>query len=131
METRGNEVPGVKQPTERVGIPMNVTYTDKAKQGGEGFALLQQATRHLEEVLGPSVETVKAEWDRTEDGNGRSRYTLRLSDWSGSVSASFTPAELQSLSRRRIPLYRLWDDLLQVRNHKQLEELQKADRPEN
>jgi hypothetical protein len=108
---------------------MNVTYTDKAKQGG--FALLQQATRYLEEVLGRSVETVKAEWDRTEDADGRSLYTLRLSDWSGSVSASFTPDELQSLSRSRIPLYRLWDELLQVRSHKQLEELLKTDRPEN
>jgi hypothetical protein len=109
---------------------MNVTYSDKAKQWGEGYVLLQQATKRLEEVLGSSAGQVKAEWDRTEDAKRRIIYTLRLSDWTGSVSAAFTPDELQSPSLMRYRFVRLWGDLLQVRSHKQLEELTGAGRQE-
>ena len=102
---------------------MNIAYSDKAGQWREGNALLQQATTRLEEVLGQHADEVKAEWDRGEDAKGRIVYTLRLSDWTGSVSASFTPEELQSPSHVRIRLYHLWGELLQVRSHKQLQEL--------
>jgi hypothetical protein len=101
---------------------MNVTYTEKARQWGEGFTRLQQVTTRLEEVAGPSASLVKAEWDRREDPKGRALYTLRLSDWSGAVSADFAPDELTSRDVR-YRLIRLWGDLLQVRSHKQLQKL--------
>ena len=100
---------------------MSVTYSDRASQGS---AILQQATRQLEEILGRSAGLVKAEWDRREDARGRVLYTLRLSDWTGGVvSADFTPDELQSSSQVRYRLHRLWGDLLQERSQKQLEQL--------
>jgi hypothetical protein len=108
---------------------MNVTYTDRAKQWGEAFVLLQQATKRLEEILGPSAGLVRAEWDRTEDARGRPLYTLRIADWAGSVSATFTPAELRDSEQMHYCLVRLWGDLLQVRSHKQLEELTGAAGP--
>jgi hypothetical protein len=37
---------------------VNVKYQETAKQGEEGYALLQQATKVLEGVLGPSVDQV-------------------------------------------------------------------------
>lgn len=105
---------------------MNVLYTAKAKQWNEGTALLDQATRRLEEVLGPAADRVTAEWDRAEDQKGRLVYTLRISDWTGSATASFAPDELGSPTHMRVRLNRLWGDLLQARSHKQLEELQGA-----
>ncbi len=69
---------------------MKVTYSSKAKHWGEGFALLQEATRRLDVIVGPSAE-VRAAWDREEPLDQRSVYTLRLSDDSGEVTATFAP----------------------------------------
>ena len=102
---------------------MKVTYSDEAKQWRDGIVLLQQATKLLEEVLGPAAAWVMAEWDRQEDARGHSFCTLRISDWTGTVSANFTPDELHSSSQDRYLWYRLWGDLLQVRSHQQLSEL--------
>ncbi len=110
---------------------MNVTYSDQSKQGPEGSALLQQATRRLHAVLGPAAETVQAEWDRTQDPKGRPLYTLRISDGTDSVTASFAPDELESPFQAEFRLLRLWDNLLQKRNQRQLEELLKADGSES
>ena len=98
---------------------MNVTYSDSAKENKEEFALLEQATKRLEEVRGHSDDLVTAEWDRRQDQHRQPVYTLRLSDWSGTVSASFTPEEL----RARVLLYRLLGKLLQARVDKQLQAL--------
>jgi hypothetical protein len=105
---------------------MNATYSDRARQCAEDFALLQRATKCLEEVLGKSTNDVQAEWDQRQDARGRATYTLRISDWTGSVSVDFTPDELQSPSQVRYRMLRLWGDLLQIRSHKQLEELMGA-----
>lgn len=102
---------------------MQIIYRDRARQWGEGLALLQHATKRLEEVLGPSAGQVTAEWDRAEDGQGRLVYTLRLSDWTGAATAVFDSDELQSGSHMRSRFYRLWGDLLQIRSDKQLQEL--------
>ena len=64
---------------------MNVSYSDRARQWGEGEVLLRQATKRLEQVLGKSAGLISAEWDRTNDERGRLVYTLKLSDSSGSV----------------------------------------------
>jgi hypothetical protein len=110
---------------------MNVTYTDKAKQGREGFTRLQGATNRLEEVVGPSSGRVKVEWDRTEDEKGQPRYNLRISDEVGSASTSFAPDELVPSSSLLFRLTRVWDEVLRVRVHKYLDDLQKRDGSES
>ncbi len=105
-------------------VTMNVKYSDKAKQSGEEYVLLEQATQSLERLAGPSAASVSAEWDRSHDERGRTRYTLTLSDMSGEVSATFTPNELRSPSRMRSQLLEVWGDLLQRRSHAQMKKLQ-------
>ena len=102
---------------------MNVKYTDETKQPGEALGLLQQATQRLAEVLGSSAEVVNAEWDRGQDERGRPLYTLRLSDFTGAVSARFDPDELRSPNLRGRFLG-LWGDLLQIRSDHQVKKLQ-------
>src|SRR3954452_21327058 len=99
---------------------MNVTYHDTARQWGEGYVLLQHATKRLEEVLGPSAGEVSAEWDRSQDERGRLVYTLKLSGFAREVSATFTPDELRSPSHLRSRLLDLWGDLLQAHSDAQV-----------
>jgi hypothetical protein len=103
---------------------MNVTYRDKVKQRGEGDVLVRQATKRLEEVLGPSAALVSAEWDQTLDERGRIRYVLKISDFSGEVSATFAAEELESPRQVRSRLLDLWGDFLQVRSDTQVKRLQ-------
>jgi hypothetical protein len=100
---------------------MKVDYSAKAKKWNEGLVLLQQATQRLEEVLGPSACWVVAAWDCKESAPGHAVFTLRISDWTGEVCASFAPEQIRSYSQVNYPWRRLWGDLLQVRSHKQLE----------
>jgi hypothetical protein len=102
---------------------MNVIYHDRVRQWKEVYVLLQRATKNLEEILEGAAETVTAEWDRAEDSQGHLLPTLRLSDTSGSVTAIFSPDELDSVSHLRIRLNLLWADLAQIRSTKQLQEL--------
>jgi hypothetical protein len=106
---------------------MRVTYTDRAKPWAEGHGILEQATKVLEEVVGTSSDLISAEWDRADDRQGQAVFTLRLSDWSGAVTGVFDPEELKSPSHLLIRLHRLWGDLLQIRSHKQLQELQRTE----
>jgi hypothetical protein len=106
---------------------MNVEYSDKAKQSNQDHALLQQATQYLQEVPGASAETIKGEWDRTQDAKGRPLYTLRISDWSATATASFAPDELSNPHHMIFRMNDLWGDLLQARNHKQLQALLNTD----
>ncbi|HKI30260.1 MAG TPA: hypothetical protein VKA46_00110 [Gemmataceae bacterium] len=109
---------------------MNVTYSDKAKQGGEEYTLLQHATKQLEELLGEAIEGaaegVKAEWDRGQDAGGRTTYTLRLSDEADSVSSDFSPDELQSDKDLQRRLRRLWSSLLAARGRRILRGLRES-----
>lgn len=106
---------------------MNVTYSQRAQQSQEARALLEQATALLEEILEQSAGVVKTEWDRNEDEKGRSLFTLRISDSTGSVSTVFDLQELASPKRMRVRLYRLWGQLLQTRVDKQLQELTRGE----
>jgi hypothetical protein len=117
-------MPEVKTSREQENRPMNVVYDDRSKQVKEYFTLLQQATERLKDVLGPSSGLVKAKWDRIEDERGRSLYSLTLSDFTGEAEARFAPDELQNSTHMRVRLYKLWGDLLQDRNRKQMKELQ-------
>ena len=110
---------------------MDVIYSDKLRQGDEKYALLQQVTTRLEEAIGPSANRVKAEWDRTEDERHRPLYTLRISDPTATATTSFAPDELAASPHLRFRLHRLWGDLLQVRSHQQLDDLQGNGDPED
>jgi len=102
---------------------MKVTYEESIRQTDELFASTQQATRLLEDVLGRSADRVTAQWERSTDENGRSVVILHLSDWTATVTARFSSAELNQAETLRARLHRLWGDLLQVRSHRLLDEL--------
>ena len=104
---------------------MNVTYNERAKHAVDRLALLQQATKQLEEVVGRHSVSVNAEWDRTEDENGRPLYILRIVDGTDSAETAFAPDELKPSYHLQIRLYRLWGELLQARNERQLQALTK------
>lgn len=101
----------------------DVRYSDQTRQPGEVSALLDQTISRLEEILGPSAATTEAEWDRTADANGKPVFTLRISDWTGEATASFTPPELAEPNHVRVRLLHLWGELLQERNHRQLRKI--------
>jgi hypothetical protein len=105
---------------------MNVIYSEKARQSSEGYALLQQATKYLEEELGKAVDRVRVEWDRQDDNNGHSSFILRLFDPPDSISRSFTLADLRATKDLQLELNWLWDDLLQEKIERQLRELQQV-----
>jgi hypothetical protein len=98
---------------------MNVKYATNAQQWGQGYTLIQQATRRLEEILGPSAALVSVEWECVVDKTGRSLYRLTLQDVTGPVSTEFAPEELMNPMHMHVRLYRLWGDLLQKQSDEQ------------
>jgi hypothetical protein len=105
------------------GAVMKVTFSEKATQGPPLYKdLLQRAISQLEDVIGPSSTSVKAEWDQLQDELGP-KYALRISDGTGSASTSFLPAELTLPLHMRVRLSRLWSELIQVRIDKQLQKV--------
>lgn len=99
---------------------MDVQYSPEARQGADVLTLLEQASTLLPQILGPqSSQIVKAEWDRVQDHKGRTVYRLTIGDITGKVFTDFTPADLQNPMHLKYRLYRLWGDLLQIRNDQQ------------
>jgi hypothetical protein len=74
-------------------------------------------------VLGSSRGGVSIDWDLGEDGQGRRVIIIKLSDLAGTVTGSFSPDELAKPQHMKTRLLRLWGDLLQIRNAKQLESI--------
>jgi hypothetical protein len=104
---------------------MDVQYSPEAKQWADGLTLFEQASTLLAEILGPqSSQLVKAEWNCVQDHQGRTLYRLTIRDNTGEVSTDFTPDELQNPQHLRFRLYRLWGDLLQIRNNQQHQQVQ-------
>jgi len=104
---------------------MDVQYSPEVRQSADGLTLVEQASTLLAEILGPqSSQTVKAEWNRVQDHQGRTLYRLTIRDYTGEVSTDFTPDELQNPLHLRFRLYRLWGDLLQIRNNHQHQQVQ-------
>lgn len=99
------------------------TFGDKLRDSGKLFFLARQASETLERLLRGSAGRVTAQWDKAEDAEGRPVVTLRLTDWTGSVTGLFSARELETPSLLRMRLHRLWGDLLQIRSHQQLKEL--------
>ena len=84
---------------------------------------VESATELLDEVLGNSRGLVSVEWDLGEDGQSRTVLTLKLSDFTGAVTGTFAPDELAKSQHMKTRLFKLWGDLLQIRNLKQLESI--------
>ena len=96
---------------------MDVQYSPEARQSSEAM-LLEQASTLLADILGPqSSQLVKAEWTCVQDHQGRTLYRLSIRDFTGEVSTDFAPDELQNPLHMRFRMYRLWGDVLQVRNN--------------
>ena len=105
---------------------MNIEYSEGAKQWGESYALVQQATESLKEVLGPiHQDVVRGNWARIEDERHRTLYRLTISDFAGTVVSNFASDELKQPSHMLVRLSQLWGKLLQVRNWEQRKELQR------
>ena len=105
---------------------MDVQHSPEARQSADAL-LLEQTSALLAEVLGPqSSRVVRAEWNCVQDHKGRTLYRLTIKDFAGEVSTDFSPDELRNPLHMRVRLYRLWGDLLQVRNdqeHQQVQEI--------
>lgn len=84
---------------------------------------IESATKLLDEVLGTSRGLVSVDWDVGEDGQGRPVLTLKLSDFTGTVIGTFAPDELAKTQHMKTRLFKLWGDLLQIRNAKLLESI--------
>jgi hypothetical protein len=115
-----------RQPSDAVGITDRVSITIHRagiNEHPELCKLVNQAERTLGEVIGQSRSSVSVEWDLAEDGKGRPIIVLKLSDFTGAVTATFAPDELEKPIHLRTRLYRLWGDLLQIRTKKQLESM--------
>jgi hypothetical protein len=104
---------------------MSVTYSENVTQRAEEYSRLRQVTEWLQEILGPSAESVAVEWDRAPDARGRPHYTLKLTDETGEmVTDAFTPDELELRRPLRFRLLDLWGNLLQLRSDRQVRKLQ-------
>jgi hypothetical protein len=111
-------------PAATGGIVVRTNVHEKIRSNESLCSGVAQANALLEAESGPSAGQVAADWDLTRDESGRNVLTLTLSDYSGAVTARFTPEDLANAGSLRIRLHRLWGDLLQVRSGKQVERLQ-------
>lgn len=103
---------------------MDILYSLNLQQSPEA-PLLEQASTLLAEILGPqSSSLVRAEWTRVQDHRGRTLYRLTVRDHTSEVSTDFAPDELDNPLHMRFRLYRLWGDLLQIRNNLQHQQVQ-------
>ena len=109
----------------------DVKFSESVQGHSYYFGLIRQITGDLEQILGSSADSVVVEWDRIHDAAGRILYTLSIQDFSGRASIAFTPPQLIHSNETQMQLYRLWGDLLQDRNHKQLRELLSVGSPED
>ncbi|MGI8980152.1 MAG: hypothetical protein ACR2FY_13085 [Pirellulaceae bacterium] len=101
---------------------MEIQYSPEARKRAEGKMLMEKASSLLEETLGPqSSQIVNAEWDCLQDRNGRALYRLTIQDFTDpeGVFTDFAADELQNPLHMKFRLYRLWGDLLQIRNNRQ------------
>src|SRR4051812_24430164 len=102
---------------------MGGEYEHRIRQWGESYALIQQASARLKEVLEDSPDEVKANWSIFEDERHQPKYRLPLSDFAGAAESSFDPDELGNPAYMRVRFYHLLAKLLQVRSARQLKEV--------
>ena len=87
--------------------------------------LVRRATEVLERTIGPkSSPLVSASWSLVNDERQRPLLRLEVSDFTGTPTpAVFAPDDLEDDWRTEGRMLRLWGDLLQVRSHRQLDEI--------
>lgn len=104
---------------------MEIKYSPEVQQWVEGMPRLQQASNLLAEILGPqSSQLVTGDWRRLQDAKGRIVYRLTIRDFAGEAFTEFAPDELENPLHMKVRMYRLWGDLLQVRNNQQHQQVQ-------
>jgi hypothetical protein len=87
-------------------------------------AKVEKASEVLFELLGRSRGTVLLDWDIAEGDRSRETVVLKLSDSTGMVTATLDPWEFEDMDHLRSRLNRLWGDLLQIRSHRQVRQIQ-------
>lgn len=102
-----------------------VTYSPAITRSEPIRAVVQQATRWLEGIIGQSRSVSRAEWDLHRDDRGRESIALRLSDFTApeGLVEVFTPSELTDRDHAERRFYLLFGDLLQLQNHRLLDKL--------
>ena len=87
---------------------------------------IDRANEQLDVELGRSSDLVSGSWLLTQDDRDRTVVLLTISDWTGQVESRFAPDELRNEWHMQGRLIRLWGDLLQIRSHRLLDEIQAA-----
>jgi len=100
-----------------------VRFADKVKRSPYYFRLVRRVTGELETVVGQSMGQIRVRWEYAEDAQRRPLYILVVEDDTSRESAAFTPADLENEAALPARLSRLWGDLLQDQNHKQLQRI--------
>ena len=85
--------------------------------------LAERAARTLAEVAGRTTAPAKAVWSMGHGANNTPVLRLRLWDDWGSIEFGTVPRALGTDSEMRYQMIRLWGDLLELRSHKQLDQL--------
>jgi hypothetical protein len=111
------------------GIMKSWTLSDKVLSDPKAKAKAEELRPLLATVIGRSAPLVDVRWDLVGSSEGRSQLELNLSDWTSpeGVRASFGADESYGNFETRWKIHRLWGDLLQERNHRQLEQLELAE----
>jgi len=84
---------------------------------------VEQASKILSEAIGKSAKLVSVRWDKHKDKDNRDYVVLTLKDWAGEVADYFVPQDLSTIDVLYGRFYKLYGDLLQIRSHKELDEL--------
>ena len=101
---------------------MRVIYKEAVTQWREGEVIARQATRRLEEIVGPSAPGLTLAWDAVFP-RGVYHFTMQIYDKDVGVTSTFSPEELRSPARSRARLLEIWGDFLQLRSHFELRAL--------
>lgn len=88
------------------------------------LAAVRWPNEQLEVELDRSSGPVSTSWRLLHDDRDRPLLRLTISDWTGNASTVFTPDDLKDAWKTQGRMIRLWGDLLQVRSHKLLDEMQ-------
>ena len=96
----------------------------------EANPLLLSSVRRAQELLEMestrSSNTVSATWKLVRDDRNAQFIRLAIADWSGRAETTFSPETHKNHDQVRGRMIRLWGDLLQIRSHKLVEEMQAA-----
>lgn len=90
------------------------------------LSAIQRTGALLEFQLGRSADQVSASLTLRHDDRGRPLLSLSIADWSGHAETAFRTEELDDARLVEGRMIRLTGDLLGVRSHKLLDQMQAA-----